>query len=89
MGELKLDKFIQEVLAETPLYKNKASDFINDKLCQHACKHAIKAGDNITKEECAYLIGEIRKGVMLCPHGRPVTLVITKKEFEKIFKRIV
>ncbi len=89
LGELKLDKFIQEVLAETPLYKNKASDFINDKLCQHACKHAIKAGDNITKEECAYLIGEIRKGVMLCPHGRPVTLVITKKEFEKIFKRIV
>lgn len=81
--------FVDEILSDIIIFEKKASDFIHEKLCQTACKHAIKAGDTITKEECAYLIEEVRKGVMLCPHGRPITLIITKHEFEKMFKRIV
>lgn len=84
-----LADFVDEILSEILIYDKKASDFIHDKLCQTACKHAIKAGDTITTDECAYIIEEVRKGVMLCPHGRPITLIITKHEFEKMFKRIV
>ena len=84
-----LADFVDEILSEILVFDKKASDFIHEKLCQTACKHAIKAGDIITNDECAYIIEEVRKGVMLCPHGRPITLIITKHEFEKMFKRIV
>ena len=89
LSYIELDKFVDEVLKEGTNWDKKNSDFIHDKLCQTACKHAIKAGDIISKEECAFLIDNVRKGVMLCPHGRPIVLVITKHEFEKMFKRIV
>ena len=89
LSYIDLEKFVDEIISESIGLENKASDFIHSKLCQSACKHAIKAGDSISKDECAYLIEEVRKGVMLCPHGRPITLIITKHEFEKMFKRIV
>ena len=89
LGELKLDKFIEEIVKDIPLFEHKPSQFINDKLCQHACKHAIKGGDHLSKEDCAYLIEEIRKGVMLCPHGRPIALTMTRHQFEKMFKRVL
>lgn len=89
LSYIELDKFVDEIIKEGIGWDKKKSDFIHSKLCQTACKHAIKAGDEITKDECAYIIEEVRKGVMLCPHGRPITLVITKHEFEKMFKRIV
>lgn len=84
-----LSKFVDELLSEGVNFDKKASDYIHSKLCQTACKHAIKAGDTISNDECAYLIEQVRKGVMLCPHGRPITLVLTKRDFEKMFKRIV
>ena len=86
---LQLDKFVDELLKENGEWAKKPSDYIHEKLCQIACKQSLKAADNITKDECAYLIEQVRKGVMLCPHGRPITLVITRHEFEKMFKRIV
>ena len=89
LSYIELDKFVDEIIKEGIGWDKKKSDFIHSKLCQTACKHAIKAGDEITKDECVYIIEEVRKGVMLCPHGRPITLVITKHEFEKMFKRIV
>ena len=87
--DMQLEDFVDELVKESAGLYKKASDFIHDKLCQTACKHAIKAGDQIDKEQCAYLIENVRKGVMLCPHGRPIALVLTKKDFEKMFKRIV
>ena len=89
LSSIDLEKFVDEVVKESGSLERKASDYIHSKLCQSACKHAIKAGDTIDKEECAYIIEEVRKGVMLCPHGRPITLVITKYEFEKMFKRVL
>lgn len=84
-----LSDFVDEILNDIAVFDKKPSDYIHEKLCQTACKHAIKAGDTITTDECAYIIEEVRKGVMLCPHGRPITLIITKHEFEKMFKRVL
>lgn len=86
---IKLDQFVDEIVKDSLMWDRKVTDYVHSKLCQTACKHAIKAGDTIDKDECAYIIEQVRKGVMLCPHGRPITLVITKHEFEKMFKRIV
>ena len=87
LSGITLDSFVDEIIKEGASWNKKKSDFIYSKLCQTACKHAIKAGDTISIDECAYIIEQVRKGVMLCPHGRPITLVISKNEFEKMFKR--
>ena len=87
LSGLSLDSFVDEIVKEGANWDKKKSDFVHNKLCQSACKHAIKAGDTISIDECAYIIEQVRKGVMLCPHGRPITLVISKTEFEKMFKR--
>ncbi len=89
LTDINLEQFVENILSDKMLLEGKASDFIHSKLCQTACKHAIKAGDSISKDECAYIIEEVRKGVMLCPHGRPITLVLNKHEFEKMFKRVL
>lgn len=86
---INLQSFVDEILTDIPKWDRKASDYLHSRLCQSACKHAIKAGDTIDKDECAYIIEQVRKGVMLCPHGRPITLIITKREFEKMFKRVL
>jgi len=89
LSNIDIVKFVDEITQESINLEKKTSDFIHNKLCQSACKHAIKGGDSISKEEYAYIVEEVKKGVMLCPHGRPITLIITKTEFEKLFKRIV
>ena len=55
-----------------------------------ACKAAIKAGwDTSVKKKKkiaeAVLSGKIR----YCPHGRPVSAVMTHQDLDKLFKRIV
>ncbi len=89
LGELKLNSFVEELVKDIPSLDKKPSEFINEKLCQHACKHAIKGGDKLSIDDCAYLIEQIRKGVMLCPHGRPIALTLTRHQFEKMFKRVL
>ena len=89
LADVNLAKFVDEITKEGLVIERKTSDFIHSKLCQSACKHAIKGGDSIGKDDCAYIIEEVRKGVMLCPHGRPITLILSKTDFEKMFKRIV
>ena len=56
-----------------------------------ACRAAIKAGDNTTLPEMQKLVDRVLtdEAVRYCPHGRPVSFVLTKKELEKQFGRIV
>ena len=89
LSSIKLKDFVDEILADETIGDKKASAFINEKLCQHACKHAIRAGDDVTKDEIVYLIEQMKKSVLLCPHGRPIVVKITRKELEKMFKRVL
>ena len=55
-----------------------------------ACKAAIKAGrrhdiSELERVACAVASGEVR----YCPHGRPVSARLTKKQLDKFFSRIV
>ena len=55
-----------------------------------ACKAAIKAGWDTDRKELARIADAVLSGaVKYCPHGRPVSAVITKKDLDKMFKRIV
>ena len=55
-----------------------------------ACKAAIKAGWNTGMEELEHITTEVLSGrVKYCPHGRPVSVSVTRKELDKLFLRIV
>lgn len=56
-----------------------------------ACRAAVKGGDHSAKEELLALAAELAEHpqVRYCPHGRPVSIVLTKQEIEKQFGRIV
>ncbi|MDE6614584.1 MAG: DNA mismatch repair endonuclease MutL [Clostridia bacterium] len=68
----------------------KSSDLIRDKLAQKACKAAIKAGEKLDEKQIRQLLDAMKDGIPLqCPHGRPAVIKYTRKDFDKLFKRIV
>lgn len=55
-----------------------------------ACKAAIKAGRCSDPSELKPLVEAVISGrIKYCPHGRPVSVRLTRKELDKQFKRIV
>lgn len=69
----------------------KKTDAIEDYFAKTACRKAVKANDILDNSEIKVLLSMLSKDgqVLLCPHGRPIVLKVSKKEIEKWFKRIV
>lgn len=86
---ISLKDFVESILIDAPIFDKKASEIIKERLAQNACKHAIKAGDQMSASSLADLVQQMKTGVLLCPHGRPIMVEVTKKSLEKLFKRIV
>ena len=89
LANIDLQEFFDNLLTDKIIWNKSASQILKSTLAQYACKHAIKAGDKIKPDDIAFLIEQVRKGVLLCPHGRPIIVEMLKKDFEKLFKRIV
>ena len=58
-----------------------------------SCKYAIKANKHLSLIEMEGIVKTVEEleedGITTCPHGRPFCVAFTKKEIEKMFKRIV
>ena len=69
----------------------KPNEWFRDALAQAACKHAVKAGERLDREEVGRLLERIKDSgsLLTCPHGRPVAVRFTKTEIEKLFKRVL
>lgn len=91
LQEIDVNAFIDEVLSHIDGYKSvKVEDVLKEKLAMTACKHAIKGGMRLTDQEVDSLFKMIDGNTGLkCPHGRPVCVTLSKKDVEKMFKRIV
>lgn len=92
LSGLNIDLFFNEVLKDmTAVKKFKTSDLIIDHLKQASCKAAVKAGNNLSKFEIATLFQKMKEQntTLLCPHGRPIVVEVTRKEMDKWFKRIL
>ncbi len=91
LRKINLAAFFNYILGDIKQYRSiKLEDIIRDKLASTACKAAIKGGADLTKAETDQLFKMINGDMTLkCPHGRPILIVMTKKELEKKFKRIV
>lgn len=84
-------RFVTGLLDEkNSLRALKGNELKRDKLIQMACKHAVKGGDKLSREEIDSLMERIQtEGIPLsCPHGRPIMVRLTKHELEVRFKRI-
>ncbi|MCH2118147.1 MAG: hypothetical protein MK161_10665, partial [Pirellulales bacterium] len=63
---------------------------LEDLLHSIACKAAVKFGDPLVSDEIDALLADrhlIRDGHH-CPHGRPTTLMFTRQQLDRQFKRI-
>ncbi len=65
-------------------------DLLDELLHTISCKAAIKAGDQLSPEEISALLEHrhLVHDAHHCPHGRPTTLVFTREELDRRFKRI-
>lgn len=66
---------------------------VKDKISQQACKAAIKGGYEFSNEQIQQVITALldENGNLpaKCPHGRPTVIAFSKKDIEKMFKRIL
>jgi DNA mismatch repair protein MutL len=62
---------------------------LNDLMSMMACKAAVKAGDRLTTEQIAALLEQrhLARDTHHCPHGRPTSLIFSRKELDKQFGR--
>jgi DNA mismatch repair protein MutL len=63
---------------------------LNDLLSLMACHAAVRAGDHLTPEEIASLVAQRDRAQDShhCPHGRPTSLLYTRHELDRQFRRV-
>ncbi len=91
LQDINIKDFFDAILGGLDSLKDiKAEEILKEKLAMTACKHAVKGGMNLTDGEADALFKMLDGNMGLkCPHGRPVCITLTKREIEKMFKRIV
>lgn len=85
------NKFFNEILQDKYNLSNiKLQDVLHGEIAKKACKSAIKAGQKLKEIEINQMIKQIDENKpMQCPHGRPTIIKLTRKDIDKMFKRIV
>ena len=90
LADTKMDSFVDFLLAGMEEFQIDNRKLIVEKIAQTACKAAVKAGYTLNEYELKVILKEVlQNNVLQCPHGRPVTVVVSKTQIEKMFKRIV
>ena len=92
LGRVPVARIFQGV---TDVLANKDRPPTREQLFDHllatmACKAAVKAGDRLSPEEIDYLmcLRPTAEDSHHCPHGRPTSLVFSRRELDKQFKRV-
>ena len=90
MGKAEIRPLFMETINALSRLKTVEKDARYAELAQMACKAAVKGGDSLSKSEIDALIREmLAAGASpTCPHGRPVVKTISRRDLEKMFKRI-
>lgn len=85
--ELAFSALIEACLNDSLEKDHKYDDLLHD----IACKAAVKANDSLAEIEIRKLLEDLEAltNPYHCPHGRPVAIIITRKDLDKMFKRIV
>lgn len=92
--KMDFDKFLG-LLFENMLDDGEISikSLLHETVSREACRAAIKGGETLTRRQIEYVLSHLidDEGNLpaSCPHGRPAVVRLTRKDFEKMFKRIV
>ena len=90
LADSQMKQFVEFLLSGIDEFNVDERALIVEKIAKKACKAAVKAGYSLNEYEIKYILKEIHHNKILqCPHGRPITVVFTKTQIEKMFKRIV
>ena len=87
-----LEDLIVEIITNISESKHDVITEAQDRLLYTiACKAAVKANHALSIAEQKDLLECVLdfNNINTCPHGRPITISMSKKELEKLFKRIV
>ena len=83
-------KIIKEIIDEFMSTHKKYSSYKEALAASFACKAAVKAGDQMTREEMVMLVNRLfaTDHPYYCPHGRPIIMQLSLEELDKRFERI-
>jgi DNA mismatch repair protein MutL len=90
LGRADVRPVFMEMLESLDRIATATKEARRDELAMMACKAAVKGGDSLTGSEISSLIDIMQKtgAPPTCPHGRPVFRTLTRREIEKMFRRI-
>ena len=93
MKESNVNEYVEEII-EQVLSSNgrvKLGDLRLKAISTLACKASLKANKHLSIEEMQVLLDNLFtcNNPFTCPHGRPVMIVYSDNELDKMFKRIV
>ncbi len=79
-----MDELSEDIFTGSP-------EMIREKVASMSCKAAVKGRTKISAAEADELIDELMglENPYACPHGRPIIVSVSRRELEKMFKRIV
>ncbi|MCL2633586.1 MAG: DNA mismatch repair endonuclease MutL [Oscillospiraceae bacterium] len=91
LDKVKPCKLICQIAEQLTNGANVSDNIFDEALHRIACRAAIKAGDKSADYDIVQLAEEVLNSSELryCPHGRPITVTMSKREIEKLFKRIL
>ena len=90
LGKSELRPAFMDTVNALSRVRSATVDLRRAEVMQMACKSAVKGGDSLSRDEIEALIRQMLDtgAPPTCPHGRPVMKSITRRELEKMFKRI-
>ena len=83
-------KIIKEIIDEFISTRKKYSSYKEALAASFACKAAVKAGDQMSKDEMVMLVNRLfsTDHPYYCPHGRPIIMQLSLEELDRRFERI-
>ena len=90
LGKADLKPAFMDTVNALNRIRNATADLRRAEVMQMACKSAVKGGDPLSRNEIEALIWQLLEtgAPPTCPHGRPVMKSLSRRELEKMFKRI-
>ena len=89
-GHAELAPRFMDVISSLSGLGSAALEARRDEILQAACKGAVKAGDALSDSEIKALLSQMEASGAppTCPHGRPVIKTFSRREIERMFRRI-
>ena len=90
LGKADLKPAFMDTVNALNRVRNATTELRRTEVMQMACKSAVKGGDALNQDEIEALISQMLEtgAPPTCPHGRPVMKALSRRDLEKMFKRI-